>query len=209
VAARRLVDLVCMLGGGIPLYVFHDFDKAGFEILQRLICVSDWSRNADRITYEFQNEIDYHDMGLRLEDIEAHGLAHETVDFKGHFAEDSPCTIEVRAFLLSGRRVELNAFLPEDFISWVERKLREMITARLIPDNDYLEAAYRRAVAVAQVNQRLQSWRSQAISDAQSMPVNVQQIRDMLAPRLSLDTTTAWDAALYDIAVEELHKGGT
>ena len=36
VAARKLVDHVCRIGGGVPLLVVHDFDKAGFEISQRL-----------------------------------------------------------------------------------------------------------------------------------------------------------------------------
>ncbi len=36
VAARRFVDEVCGIGGGVPLLVVHDFDKYGFEISQRL-----------------------------------------------------------------------------------------------------------------------------------------------------------------------------
>jgi hypothetical protein len=32
VAARRYVDHVCRVAGGVPLFVAHDFDQAGFEI---------------------------------------------------------------------------------------------------------------------------------------------------------------------------------
>jgi hypothetical protein len=41
VAARQFVDTVCAEGRGVPLLVVHDFDKAGFEISQRLTTVSD------------------------------------------------------------------------------------------------------------------------------------------------------------------------
>src|SRR5262249_20340863 len=35
-AARKFADTVCAKGGGVPLFVVHDFDKYGFEISQRL-----------------------------------------------------------------------------------------------------------------------------------------------------------------------------
>src|SRR5262249_7084079 len=41
VAARMFVDHVCRMAGGVPLFVAHDLDKAGFEISQRLTTVSD------------------------------------------------------------------------------------------------------------------------------------------------------------------------
>ena len=50
VAARRLVDHVCRVGGGVPLFIVHDFDKAGFEISKCLTTVSEWAEMNDRVT---------------------------------------------------------------------------------------------------------------------------------------------------------------
>src|SRR5262249_53682978 len=62
VAARRFVDEVCAAGAGVPLLVVHDFDKAGFEIAQRLTTVSDWAEANDRVAYRFRNEINVIDL---------------------------------------------------------------------------------------------------------------------------------------------------
>ena len=60
-AARRLIDEVCG-EHGLPLFVLHDFDVAGFAILGTL--------KRDTRRYTFDNEIEVVDLGLRLEDIE-------------------------------------------------------------------------------------------------------------------------------------------
>ena len=116
VAARRLVDHVCRIGGGVPLFVVHDFDKSGFEISKCLTTVSKRARAANRVTYEFQNNINVTDLGLRLADVQKYSLADEECDFKGSFQSDSICTDEEKEFLRSGRRVELNAFTAPQFI---------------------------------------------------------------------------------------------
>src|SRR5262249_25552869 len=64
-AARRYVDQVCRINGGVPLFVTHDMDKAGFEISQRLTTVSDYMIDKNLVKYEFKNEIDVFDLGLR------------------------------------------------------------------------------------------------------------------------------------------------
>ena len=119
VAARRYVDHICRLAGGVPLFVAHDFDKSGFEIPQRLTTVSDHARDNDLVKYEFQNEINVTDLGLRLADIEKYHLKSEKVRFKGGFPMDTIATKEEQAFLQSGRRVELNAFTAPQFIEWL------------------------------------------------------------------------------------------
>ena len=160
VAARRFVDEVCCVGSGVQLLVVHDFDKAGFEISQCLTRVSEWAEANDRVAYRFKNEVNVVDLGLRLTDVEQYKLASETVKFKGHFAADSICTSEERDFLRSGRRVELNAFTSPQFIEWLEAKLSEQgLDQRLVPSQDVLEDAYRRALAVAEINRRNQARR--------------------------------------------------
>src|SRR5262245_26957643 len=65
-AARQLVDNVCG-GHGLPLFVLHDFDIAGFLILGTL--------QRDTRRYQFLSALEVVDLGLRLADIE--GLERE------------------------------------------------------------------------------------------------------------------------------------
>jgi hypothetical protein len=60
-AARLLIDSVC--GNGLPLFVLHDFDVAGFLIFATL--------QRDTRRYQFTNAIEVIDLGLRLADIAA------------------------------------------------------------------------------------------------------------------------------------------
>ena len=163
VAARKFVDQVCRVDGGVPLFVVHDFDKSGFEISQSLTTVSDWAIFNDRVTYSFRNEINVTDLGLRLEDVEKFGLDSEDCEFKGQFADNSICTAAEQEFLRSNRRVELNAFTSPQFIEWLESKLNEHLKGRLIPSDEVLESAYRRALALAEINDVLEG----AIGDAE------------------------------------------
>lgn len=203
VAARKYVDQVCAMHGGVPLFVVHDMDKAGFEIAQRLTQVSAWAEAYDRITYDFENEINVHDLGLRLADVEDYDLEDETCDFKGHFARDSICTDEEKQFLQSGRRVELNAFSSPDFIAWLTSKLDEHLSERLIPNADVLEDAFRRALVVCQINHAANAAYDAAVRVAEQATVP-EALQDELKLAMSeSDDNTAWDAALYRL-VESL-----
>jgi hypothetical protein len=204
VAARRFVDHVCRVNGGVPLFVVHDFDKAGFEISQRLTTVSEWAETSDRVTYRFQNEINVTDLGLRLDDVEKYQLSHEQCEFKGYFASDSICTEAEKEFLLSGRRVELNAFTSPQFVEWLETKLTEHLGERLIPDDDVLEDAYRRALAVAEINTAIEESHESAIENAEAAEVP-KALRRMLRKAMK-DSPNAWDKALYDIAKSKLYR---
>jgi hypothetical protein len=172
-AARMYVDHVCRVGGGVPLFVAHDFDKAGFEISQRLTTVSYRAIMNDLVKYQFQNSIKVLDLGLRLADVEEYGLKSETVRFKGGFARDSIAIRAEQDFLRSNRRVELNAFTAPQFIEWIERKLtwglkQFRLGKRLIPDDKVLENAYRRALVNASINMLFEELRDQLIEDAKA-----------------------------------------
>jgi hypothetical protein len=197
VAARRYVDHVCRVNGGVPLFVVHDFDKAGFEISQRLTTVSDWARQNDRVAYEFENTIQVVDLGLRLTDVEEYGLADEYCDFNGHFARDSICTDEEKEFLRSDHRVELNAFTAPQFIEWIERKLKEHnLHQRLVPDDDILTEAYRRAHLIAEVNSTVQDMLEDAQERAEAAKIP-KALRKKLQKAMADDPSVAWDTALY------------
>jgi hypothetical protein len=206
VAARHFVDEVCSVDDGVPLFVVHDFDKAGFEISQRLTTVSQWAEDNDRVAYRFQNEINVTDFGLRLADVEKYRLGSETVKFKGHFAADSIATPEEQAFLRSNRRVELNAFTSPQFIEWLEAKLIEHGQGkRLVPDDEVLEAAYRRDVAATLINSVIDNVREEAERQAKAA-VLPRALKNQLQKQMKQRPSEAWDKALYRI-VENQQRG--
>ena len=124
---------------------------------------------------------------------------------RGYFASDSICTDAEKEFLLSGRRVELNAFTSPQFIECLESKLTEHLHGeRLIPDEEVLEAAYRRALAVAELNAAIEDAHESAIENAKGVKVP-KTLRRMLRKAMK-DSPNAWDTALYDIAKSKLYR---
>jgi hypothetical protein len=203
VAARRFVDEVCALGRGVRLLTAHDFDKPGFEIGQRLTSVSSWAEENDLVKYQFENEIDVHDLGLRLDDVHHYKLEHlaEKCRFKGRFAKDSITTPQERAFLQSGRRVEMNAMTAPEFVDWMVSRLSAQLPNRLIPHDDVLVQAYRRAVAAAQINQAIEDTAREAVKDAQVARIP-DRLRDELEAAMK-ESGEPWDRALYCLAQKQ------
>ncbi len=168
VASRRLVDELCG-GYDIPLLVLHDFDKAGFSILGTLSGAAHWDANtlADREErYEYRHDFHVIDLGLRLEDVKEHDLQAEPVRYKSDPSDNltqNGASAEEIEFLRGdndwtgyhGQRVELNAFTSDVFVKWIERKLKHHGIEKIVPDDDTLKAAYRRAYQIAVVNSRI------------------------------------------------------
>jgi hypothetical protein len=205
VAARQFVDQVCRIDGSVPLFVVHDFDKYGFEISQCLTRVSSAARMNDRVTYEFRNKINVTDLGLRLVDVERYGLEAEPWEFKGRFPADSNTTPDERDFLRSGRRVELTAFTSPQFIEWLENKLvAHGLGNRLIPADNVLESAFRRALAVAKINSKMDDVKNEATRFAELAKVPKTLRRQL--KKLMKDSTEAWDEVLYRLAAESLEN---
>jgi hypothetical protein len=199
VAARKFADTVCAAGGGVPLLVVHDMDKAGFEISQRLTTVSDCAEENDRVTYRFKNDIDFKDLGLRLADATRYGLTGEECEFEGRFANDSIATEEEKEFLRGGRRIELNEFTSPQFLEWLEGKLQEHLPKRLVPRDEVLADAYRRALAVASINRTIKEVSRSAVKAAAEAKIP-HDLRELLE-RAMKDSPQAWDKALYDLAL--------
>jgi hypothetical protein len=198
VAARHLVDELCY--GDVPVLVLHDLDKEGFLISQRLTSVSEDAMEADRVRYEFENEINVIDLGLRLTDVETWGLASEQVKFKGGFPGDTITTADERDFLSSNQRVELNAFASDDFITWIEGKLKEHGIAKVVPDDETLATAYRRAAVIRHVEDGMGG----LIKEAKKAAGKIELPGDgMLADRvrrhLKDHPTMPWDKAIMAI----------
>ncbi len=201
-AARMYADHVCRVNGGVPLYVSTDLDKYGFSICQRLTTVSDYAIDNDLVKYEFQNEIDVTHLGLRLVDVRKHGLKSEKHPFKGDFPADTIATEEEQEFLKSGRRVELNAFTAPQFIEWIETKLSQHLPKRLIPADDILTDAYRRALVKAKINRAIEDTKEEAIADAKAAKIP-KSLRQQVQ-RAQKNSPDAWDKVLYNIAEKSL-----
>ena len=205
IAARRLVDELCAVDDGVPLLVAHDFDKAGLEISQNLTAVSEAARESNRVRYEFANDVNVIDLGIRLADVQKWGLESEQVSFKGDFGCDSIATREEQEFLRGNQRVELNAFTSERFIAWIESKLQEHGIEKVIPDTDTLADAYRRAYLIASINRRVDDilYEAQRESDEVAVPKN---LSDQIKRMIEKDPAHPWDAVLAEIAEEQLRK---
>lgn len=199
VAARKLVDMVCAMYGGVPLYTVHDFDPYGLSIAQRLTTVSDYARDNDLVKYEFQNEINVTDLGLRLEDVEEYDLESEDFEYRG-LPEDTIATEEEREFFEGNKRVELNAFTAPEFIEWLEGKLEEQLPEKFAPTDDILLDAWRRALAIADINQAIQKTREKALANAKKIKLP-KEVRRRLA-----DSEEPWDETLYRLAEKEIEN---
>jgi hypothetical protein len=137
-AARQLIDDICG-DYGLPLFVLHDFDVAGFLILGTL--------QRDTRRYQFSNAITATELGLRLEDIA--GLEREPAAatktpksiLRAQLAENGARDAEIA--ILLDERVELNAMTSDALVEMVERKLKDYGLKKVIPDDDVLADAYR------------------------------------------------------------------
>jgi hypothetical protein len=211
VACRRLADELCG-AHHIPLLVLHDFDKAGFSIVGTLRGVLHYDRDFNKrdSRYEYQHNFDVIDLGLRLADVEAYGLESEDVSYKSdprQNLKDNGATQEEVAFLCGevgwhgyrGRRVELNAFTSDKFVGWIEKKLKHHGIKKVIPDDDTLATAYRRAVQADIMRDRLEEIVEEA--DEEASKTNIPKgLRRAIAKRLKQDPAIPWDQAVSDLA---------
>jgi hypothetical protein len=120
------------------LFVLHDFDVAGFMIFGTL--------QRDTRRYQFSNDIEVTDLGLRLDDIA--GLEREPAAatktnediLRDQLAENGASEAEID--ILLSERVELNAMTSDALIEMIERKLKDYGLEKVIPDNELLGEAY-------------------------------------------------------------------
>ena len=137
-AARQLVDGLAV--DGVRLFVLRDFDITGFSIRKTL------TESGRR--HRFKNALDFVDLGLRLADVERLGLESERVAL-GKDREALAERLKINGatdaeieFLMSGRRVELNAMPSDVFVHFVENGLRTHGVEKAIPNAPLLATAY-------------------------------------------------------------------
>jgi hypothetical protein len=189
-AARRLINDICG-GSGLPLFVLHDFDVAGFLILGTL--------QRDTRRFRFSRPVDVVDLGLRLGDIT--GLEREPAAdskvrpnlLRAQLAENgaSPAEIDI----LLDDRVELNAMTSGDLIDMIEHKLVDYGLKKVIPDGGLLADTYRAFQRSQQLRKKFNEMERQFDKEATvaDIPKDLEQrVCAVLAEHPDL----RWDAAV-------------
>jgi hypothetical protein len=146
------------------------------------------------------------DLGIRLADVKVEHLETESVTYRknaiGALRRYGASREEMDSLWTKGERVELNAFTSDQFIAWLERKLKKHGVKKVIPDTAILADAYRRAVMLHHINEGLDDLETKArkISDEGTIPKTLVK---QIAARLKKNPATPWDTALADIAAED------
>jgi hypothetical protein len=189
-AARRLIDTVCG-DHDLPLFTLHDFDVAGFLIHGIL--------RRDTRRYQFSNNIEPIDLGLRLADID--GLEREPAaatktseyTLRDQLKENGATDTEIE--ILLKERVELNALASNTLIAMIERKLKAHGLEKVVPDEDVLEEAYRAFDRSERLRERFEELEAEFDDEADeiAIPKNLaRRVRAVLAKHADL----RWDDAL-------------
>ena len=182
---------------GLKAYVVRDFDKSGFSIVHTLEEGARGSRGTGLIV----------DLGFRLADIE--GLEREEVHYAQRVhpsenliengAEHDEIAVLVQggwAGRYHGERVELNAMTADQFVAWLEAKLTEQGVGKVVPTEDVLAKAYRRArylLELEAVAKRLREEDREAVAVPRSLGKKMTQL---LGKRRDL----TWDEAVWQLA---------
>jgi DNA topoisomerase VI subunit B len=187
-AARRLIDHL-----GVPIFILHDFDKAGFSIAGTL-------QRATR-RYSFDNEVEVIDLGLRLEDIVDLDLEDKAEDVFDKGDDDSKrqnlrlngATDDEIEFLLE-KRVELNALTSDQLVRLVEEKLEDYGIKKLVPDRAMLDDAYRLFARGRSVKKTVMA---ALAKQARTADVDVpSDLAEQVEVYLAEHPTEAWDDAV-------------
>jgi hypothetical protein len=197
-ASRELVEKLCS-EHDIPLFVLHDFDKAGFSVAGTL------KRSTRR--YQFRNNIQVIDFGLRLEDIVGLETEEVYIPRRSHYKARqnmalNGATEEEIEFLLH-RRVELNAFASDELIAWIEAKLDEHGVTKVIPDSEYLTDAYRRALVQQRVQERINTMLEDDAEDDDEAVVP-SDLAEVIARQLKNNPAISWDAVVKQFARDQV-----
>jgi hypothetical protein len=200
-AARTLVERLSEQG--VVVLVARDFDGSGFTIAHTLA--------NDTRRYAFRDRPKVVDLGLRLADAQAMGLQSEPVaygkrkDPRGHLRscgatdEEIACLVGQRDRWTgewAGQRVELNAMTSPQLIAWLEAKLAEIGVRKLVPEQDVLERAYRRAIFIDRIERAVEEATRALENDELAVPEDLAE----RARALLEGTVQSWDWAVWKIA---------
>jgi hypothetical protein len=201
IALEILLDALCRHGLK-RVFVLHDFDVSGFSILGTL------GKSSRR--YQYQNQIQIVDLGLRLADVRAEQLQTEPIELDKDLHKRAK-TWAARAQTLARhgarpeeieflrtQRSELNMLPGRAFIAFLERKFAEHGVTKLIPDSETLALQARRYYEWQLAKELLDGHRDELKAKAAAMPIPPDldlAVKDLLADQPEL----AWDMGVVEI----------
>lgn len=206
-AVKELIEELAEAHPGVIVYLLHDFDVDGTSIAA---CLA----GKDSKSWAWSVEAKVIDLGLALDHVRAYDVLDESVSGKGDrvpLLRKNGCTEEAIGYLISeqreekgrilwtGRRAELNGLIGQRFIDFIEERLAEARCEKVVPDEDDVEAAYRRAVVIQRFNQEMERVVSSIETDDVVPPPDlIKRVTDALqaAPHKS------WDWAVERIAAK-------
>jgi len=195
---KAACDLLSTLQVDTRIFAIHDFDKSGFIILKTLEEGTRMAQGCRLI-----------DLGFRLEDVE--GLPSEDVSERAsewkarELLDECGATEEEIAFLIEsgdfsywqGKRVELNAMMSEEFIRWLEKKLKQHKVKKVIPNKEDLVAAYSRARLGHEIEEIIKEKQEEVDYDIPD------DLEEQVKEHLKENPARSWDQAIWSIAEEE------
>jgi hypothetical protein len=198
-SARRLVEELSR--NGVTILVLHDFDLSGLGIYHTI-------RNNTR-RYTFQDRPNVISLGLRLEDAKDMCLASEAVEYGkrkkdprkllvkyGGTQEERDFLVNTRGFPWKGQRVELNAMTSRQFIEYLERKLVDAGVKKVVPGEEVLAEAYKRAQQRHLVQQAI----DEAIEEVAEQDIVIPaDLDEQVRKRLEENPSLSWDEAVAQI----------
>ena len=198
-ASRKLVE--SLSEKSVTVLVLHDFDKSGFSIVQTL--------RTDTRRYQYTIAPKVIDLGLRLADVQDMNLEKEDVTYDSGVdpkenLRDGGASEEECSFLVGGgrpkawygHRVELNAMSSDQLVTWLDGKLEKAGVCKIVPDEDVLGRAYRRAVCVSRIQKEVDMVVAKYDGSSVEIPVDLsQRIGKMIH-----GTTMSWDFAVSKLA---------
>jgi len=208
-AARTLIE---RLSESATIYVLHDFDKSGFSILGTL--------TRDTRRYEYTNTPNVVDLGLRLTDVEQWDLQSEEAPYNKNEdprfnLQENGATVKEVEFLCgsngwqrtyAGRRVELNSFTSEQFVEWLDSKLRKHKVKKAVPEEATLAEAWRRAAAIRRYQQIIDAGQKEVTNYAATLTVP-RGLRRQIAKMVDEYPALPWDKALEALLTRRRGRG--
>ena len=198
VAARSLLD---RLAEDVDhIFVLHDFDVSGFSIFGTL--------GTDSRRYTFERDLSgvIHDIGLRLEDVEAMGLEWETVEVRSREARRQTlmrhgASYEEIRFLApvfemdDCRRVELNAMTSRQLVDFVEAALARCGVDKVIPDGEVIQQHARHHLETKLTGELIAQHAEEIASCAAAAELPADLV-PQLYKLLKTEPALSWDQAL-------------
>jgi hypothetical protein len=105
-------------------------------------------------------------------------------------------------FLCGGERVELNAFTSQGLIAWIEDKLKQIGVKKVIPAQELLSAAYRRAFVQQAVRDAIPKVTRRAKRRLHETGIPA-DLRARVESHIAANPATPWDVAVAALAEQD------